>query len=197
LDQLLQWVSAYGYFAIFGLLMAGIIGLPIPDETLLVFSGYLISRGSLNPVGALAAAFFGSACGITASYWIGHSLGMTVVHRYGKWFHITQRHIDKVHDWFRHLGHWSLMLGYFIPGVRHLTALVAGATELEYPQFALFAYAGALVWVTTFLSLGYFLGDRWQEMFERIHHHLTEAGLGILAVAVLFWLWRRRRGLGQ
>jgi hypothetical protein len=33
-------------------------------------------------------------------------------------------------------------------------------------------------------------------MFELIHHHLTE-GLAILVVAVLFWLWRRRRGLGQ
>ena len=59
------------------------------------------------------------------------------------------------------MGHWALTFGYFIPGVRHFTAYAAGMSELEAPQFALFAYSGAVLWVGTFLSLGYFLGERW------------------------------------
>lgn len=193
MEPLLQWVSVYGYFAIFGLLILGIVGLPVPDETLLVFSGYLASQGHLNLAAAIAVAFLGSVCGITGSYYIGRSLGLGVIHRYGRWLHITEDHVNKVHDWFRRLGHWALVAGYFIPGVRHLTAIVAGTSELEYPQFALYAYAGALFWVSAFLTLGYFVGDRWQTVYARIHHHAIVAGAVLLAAALIYWLWRRRK----
>ncbi len=198
MDPILHWVSAYGYFAIFGLLMFGIAGLPVPDETLLVFSGYLVSRGGLNPAGALAAAFCGSACGITLSYTIGRTLGIGVVHRYGAWLHLTEERVNRVHEWFEHLGHWALVAGYFIPGVRHLTAIVAGTSGLEYRRFAAFAYSGAFLWVCTFLSLGYFFGDHWQEAELALHRHLVTATLvaaGAMAVYLFArWLRNRKRG---
>ena len=74
--------------------------------------------------------------------------------------------IAKVHDWFERIGRWSLFLGYYVAGVRHFTAMVAGASDLEYPVFAAFAYAGAFTWVLTFLSIGYFLGDQWESASE-------------------------------
>ena len=50
MEPLLEWLSQWGYAGLFGLLVFGIIGLPIPDETLLVFSGYLVSQGRLHPL---------------------------------------------------------------------------------------------------------------------------------------------------
>ena len=41
MEAVFGWVATYGYGALFGLLIFGIVGLPIPDETLLVFCGYL------------------------------------------------------------------------------------------------------------------------------------------------------------
>lgn len=198
MDSILHWVSAYGYFAIFGLLVLGIAGLPVPDETLLVFSGFLVSRGSLNPVGALAAAFCGSACGISVSFTIGRTLGIGVVHRYGRWLHLTEERVNRVHEWFDHLGHWALVAGYFIPGVRHLTAIVAGTSGLEYRRFAVFAYSGAFLWVCTFLSLGYFFGDRWEEAERAVHRNLVTAtlaaGAALVAYLIFRWLRNRKRG---
>ncbi len=191
MDALFHWIAAYGYFAIFGLLVFGIVGLPVPDETLLVFSGYLISRGSLHPLHAFAAAFAGTVCGISTSYVLGRTLGLTVIHRYGKWLHITEAQLARVHDWFTHLGHWALLVGYFIPGVRHFTAIVAGSSRLEYSQFARYAYAGASLWVTTFLCLGYFLGDHWEPAFEALHRNLSIATV-VLAAALLLWYLLRR-----
>ena len=63
MHMLFPWVSHYGYAALFGLLMVGIVGLPVPDETLLTFSGYLISKGKFHPALAFAAGFGGSGCG--------------------------------------------------------------------------------------------------------------------------------------
>jgi membrane protein DedA with SNARE-associated domain len=75
MDALLNWIPEYGYPALFLLLMLGIVGLPIPDETLLTFSGYLIFKNQLLWMPTMATAFFGSICGITISYLIGRRLG--------------------------------------------------------------------------------------------------------------------------
>src|SRR5207247_1844291 len=68
MEAALGWVTQYGAISLFFLMMLGIVGLPIPDETLLVFSGYLIYRGTLNPLFTFTMAFLGAMCGITVSY---------------------------------------------------------------------------------------------------------------------------------
>ena len=67
MELVFQWVSHYGYQAIFALLVLGIVGLPVPDETMLVFCSYLVWRGNLKAIPVLIVAFLGSACGITVS----------------------------------------------------------------------------------------------------------------------------------
>lgn len=195
MDLVRFWITSYGYAGIFGLLMLGIVGLPVPDETLLVFTGYLIYKGHLHPAAALASAFLGSCCGITGSYLIGRTAGLGVLHRYGRWLRVKEADIHRVHDWFERIGHWALFVGYYIPGVRHFTAIVAGSSELELRNFAMYAYSGAFLWVSTFLTLGYLLGDRWEQAFHQIHHHLTIAGVIViaLAAAALAWRYFRRR----
>ncbi|MGA2273491.1 MAG: DedA family protein [Bryobacteraceae bacterium] len=191
--HILEWITEYGYAAIIGLLMLGIVGLPVPDETLLTFTGYLVFRGNLRLPLAFAAALTGSGCGITISYLIGRTFGLKAIHRYGRYVRIREEHVEKAHAWFRRAGHWSLTLGYFMPGVRHLTAFAAGMSALEAPQFALFAYTGAVLWVSAFLSLGYFLGDRWEAVEHNIHHYLVYLTLvGIIALAG-YLIWRKRR----
>lgn len=195
MHTILQWVSHGGYAGIFGLLVLGIVGLPVPDETLLTFVGFLAFKGSLGLFQSIAVAFAGSASGITISYVLGKTLGHKVLLKYGRYLHITPERLQKTHDWFEHAGRWTLTFGYFIPGVRHLTAYVAGSSELEFPVFALFAYSGALLWSASFILLGYLLGERWNTVLRSIHEHLLEASI-VAAVLVAAWLvyrWLRRR----
>ncbi len=195
-QSILAWIAHYGYFAIFALLTLGIVGLPIPDETLLTFSGYLAYKGSFSLPLVFLAAWAGSTCGITISFYLGRTFGMGVIHRYGKYAHITEEHIRKAHAWFDRVGHWGLTFGYFIPGVRHVSAFAAGMSEVTPPQFALFAYSGGFLWVVSFLSLGYFLGDRWETVEKEVHHYLLVialAGAGILAAYLVWRRWGRRR----
>ena len=131
MDAVFQWVSTYGYAGIFLLLMLGVVGLPIPDETLLVFCGYLISQGKLHPIGAWLSALAGSWCGISLSYAIGRTLGLGVVHRFGKYLHITQERLDTIHAWFDRLFMTGLLVLYNENG---LGRLMQGATYGAYPQ---------------------------------------------------------------
>jgi membrane protein DedA with SNARE-associated domain len=192
METALQWVAHYGYVAIFSLLVLGIIGLPIPDETLLLFVGYLIYRGQLRPIPSLISAFLGSLCGITLSYAVGRTFGLYVVKTYGHYFHVTDERMERVHRWFRQMGRWALTFGYYVPGVRHLTAYVAGASKLELPVFALFAYSGGLVWSASFIGLGYALGQRWSHVGVGLQLHLALTAAVALILIFVYIRFRRR-----
>jgi membrane protein DedA with SNARE-associated domain len=191
------WIANYGYPAIFFLLMLGIVGLPVPDETLLALTGYLIFNGTLHLLPSCISALLGTVFGITISYCIGRIGGARVLHRFGARLHIRPESVDRLHLWFKRWGHWSLTIGYFVPGVRHGIAIVAGSSGLEYGTFALFAYAGALLWTGIFISAGYYLGEQWRAFPEA----MTNGAIWILAAALtgvlVYWgvrAYRRRRG---
>ena len=199
LHALLQWVASYGVFALFGLLLLGVFGLPVPDETLLTFAGVLVRQGQLHFVPTYVAAALGSMCGITLSYILGRTLGVEVVHRYGRWLHISPHDLHRVEQWFEHSGRWILTFGYFIPGVRHLTAIVAGSSELPAHSFTRYAYSGAALWSLSFISFGWYVGRRWEaalSVAER-HIYLFAVVLAIPGIAYVFvhrwWIKRNRR----
>jgi len=190
MESLLNWVSTNGPIAIFILLILGIVGLPIPDETLLVFSGYLISKGKMNAPATYFAAIIGSWFGTTISYGIGRTLGLTLIHRFGKYLHVDDKKLQEIHAWVDRRGHWALFVGYYIAGIRHFTAIVAGASGVELRTFVLYGWSGGLLWATGFLTLGYYLGEQWRQIFDLIHHYMLLASIVLLAVAGLYGLWR-------
>lgn len=190
---LLRWIAHYGYASIFALLMFGIVGLPVPDETLLALSGYLVHRGDLGFLPTVLAALGGSVCGITLSYALGRRFGRAVVLKYGHWLHLSEEILDRALGWFSHRGKYALTLGYFFPGVRHAVALAAGSSKLPVRTFAVFAYAGALAWCTAFVSLGYFLGEAWPSVLHALRQPVAVVvwvGAGMLLVVLL---WRNGR----
>ncbi|MFI0434651.1 MAG: DedA family protein [Parachlamydiaceae bacterium] len=178
------WLIDYGSAALFFLLVLGIIALPVPEETLLVVAGALMHHGELQIPHTIIAAIMGSVCGITSSYFLGWTTGHFLVERYGKWIGIGQAQIDKGHAWFERFGKWTLFIGYFIPGIRHFTGFCAGMTSLAFREFALFAYSGAILWVSTFLSVGYFFGGYWSSIFEKIEFDVDD----ILTIGILLGL---------
>jgi len=173
--------------------MLGIVGLPVPDETLLLFCGYLISKGNMRPLPAWACAVGGSWCGISLSYTIGRTLGLGFVHRFGKYVHLNDEKIDKVHRWFDRIGHWALLFGYYIAGVRHITAILAGTSRLRFVSFIAYAWTGGILWVTTFLTLGYYLGENWQRIGEVIHQYILYVSIVVVVVAAGYYFWKRRK----
>ena len=180
----IHWVHAYGPAALFVLLFLGVFGLPVPDETLLTFTGVLIREGDLHFATAYAAAVLGSMGGISLSYSIGRVFGLGVVDRFGRWFHVTRADLTRVEGWFEHSGRWLLTFGYFIPGVRHFTAIVAGSSRLPGRVFARFAYAGAALWALTFITLGWYVGPAWEAALARAQRHIVVVVIVAVVLAI-------------
>ena len=147
------WIAHYGYPAIFFLLIGGIVGVPVPDQLLLVVSGYLVLTKSLSLAPTLLAAVLGSIAGISLSYALGRGSGS-----YLSKMRFAANRLENARQWFERFGRWTLVFGYFIPGIRNLIGLTSGMMGLRVRYFAPYAYAGATLSSVTCVCAGYFLG---------------------------------------
>jgi membrane protein DedA with SNARE-associated domain len=194
--HLTRWLITYGAPVLFLAQALGIVGLPIPDELLLTIAGTLIAKGLLRTPSVVVATTGGCLTGITLSYVLGRGVGLPFLHaRLGG----HRQAFDRAERWFQRFGVWLLAFGYFIPGVRHVTAITAGSTGVGYRRFALFAYVGGVVWCSVFLVLGYYAGDRWREAASTMRSHLalvaTLAAVGGAVYALARATGRGRRRL--
>ena len=184
------WLTQYGSIALFGLLALGILALPIPEETLMVLAGILMYQSKLLIVPTILAAFGGAICGISLSYLLGRVVGKYFILKWGRYLGLTEKKFAQAHNWFETYGKWTLLIGYFIPGVRHLTGACAGVTNLHFGAFALFAYAGAILWASTFLSIGYFFSDYFIKIIEYFEPRFEFLILFALGLGLLFFIAR-------
>jgi membrane protein DedA with SNARE-associated domain len=161
MHSLLVHIAQYSYWGIFFSLGLGIVGLPIPDETLMAYVGFLVFEGKLNYALAIIVAFAGTSFGITVGYFIGRLSDKLLLKKYSEKIRINPEHIQNAEQFYKRYGKLALCIGYFIPGVRHLTAILAGISHMPYRTFALFAYAGGFLWTVVFINMGYLLGNSW------------------------------------
>jgi membrane protein DedA with SNARE-associated domain len=192
---LVEHLTRYGPPVLFLAQVLGIFGLPIPDELLMTLAGALVRRGTMHATATLAAAIGGSASGITLSYVLGRTVGSAALHRLA---HVPDDAFARTQRWFARFGHWLLTFGYFIPGVRHVTAIAAGAAPMSYAAFARAAYPGAVLWCLVFVGLGYWAGERGAALLALFHSHVrtTTALLAVVVAAGILarWIWTARTG---
>ncbi|HEY5561360.1 MAG TPA: VTT domain-containing protein [Clostridiaceae bacterium] len=187
---IMDFMSYNGYLVLFLVLFFELIALPTPGETLMTYCGYLVHQGKLNLFLTILVATAAAISGITISYFIGLKLGNGFLIKYGKYVHLKEDKIKKVSDWNDKYGQRLLLIGYFIPGVRHLTGIVSGTAKLSYKKFAINAYLGALIWATTFVFLGKALGAKWDSFHSYAKNYILIGSLIIAFILIIFSICR-------
>jgi membrane protein DedA with SNARE-associated domain len=186
-------IEHYGYFGIILILVGGIVGLPLPDEIFLTYVGYSVYQETLAHIPALISAIIGAAGGITLSYYIGYKFGLPLLRKYGSKVHITEQKIDFTKNLFKKIGPVLLLIGYFIHGVRHLTAYIAAINNYPFKKFAFFAYTGATIWTFTFITLGNVLGEKWHYVaFYLSHYSIYLIVLFLIIMLIVYFVFKRK-----
>jgi membrane protein DedA with SNARE-associated domain len=190
-------IGHYGYFGIIIALAGGIVGLPLPDEVLLTYVGYNVLQGRLSYMLSLISAFIGAAGGISLSYLIGYKFGLPLLLRFGPKIHITEDKINRTGQLFEKIGAPLLLVGYFIPGIRHLVAYIAAINSYPIKKFMAYAYTGALIWSFTFITIGHLLGEDWHivKLFLA-KYSVYIVLLGILLMVTLYMIFRKSKRAG-
>lgn len=184
-----------GYAGLLLLMTGESMVLPIPSEAVMPFAGYLVAKGSMSWAGAILASSAGSALGSYLGYLMGKHGFLPLVLRYGKYVFVQEHHVHKAHLFFSTRGTVAVFLCRFIPGVRHVSSIPAGSARMPLIPFLLASVAGATLWNTILLVIGFKVGQN-ADAIAHYKHLLDVAGVA-LVVLLIGYVWYEVRKAKQ
>jgi membrane protein DedA with SNARE-associated domain len=171
-------IEQWGYWAIFGVVVLGNLGFPVPEEGILVFAGYLVWASRLRSLPVLAVGVLAAVVGDNLGYWFGRHYGQTAIRRFGHKIFITEERLDKARQFVGRYGSYGVFVARFIPGLRFMAGPVAGR----------------LIYVPLSVGAGYFLGKSLADVLrqiERMIGNVEQLALTLLIfTAAVIVIWR-------
>lgn len=175
------WLLLFVIFAETGLL----VGFFLPGDNLILLAGILCkAKPELMHVGYFEMAFLMSLAAIignTTGYWFGRKAGEKLYTKKESWFfkpkhiEVTKRYYDK------YGGNLTLILARFLPVVRTFAPVIAGAIRIDFFKFMFFNVVGAVAWIFSLSSIGYFL----VQAFPSITDYMGYIFLAIIILTAL------------
>jgi membrane protein DedA with SNARE-associated domain len=153
-------IEVYGYAAVFLLVGAESLGIPVPGETALIFAGaYAGHTHRLSFWGIFAVAVAGAVIGDNIGFWIGHRFGYALARRYGHYVWLNERKLKIGRYLFDAHGQKVVFFGRFVSILRTYAAFLAGSSRMRWDKFLPANAAGAIVWAGAFTSAAYLAGN--------------------------------------
>jgi membrane protein DedA with SNARE-associated domain len=184
-------VDTYGYWAVFLLVGAESVGIPVPGETALIVAGtYAGHTHRLNPWIIFLAASAGAIIGDNIGFWIGDKGGYRLARRYGHHVRLDEHKLKIARYVFDTHGPKVVFFGRFVSILRTYAAFLAGTSRMLWRRFLVANAAGAIVWAGTYTLVSYLAGNALQRVSGTID--LAVAGIAILAIAAIVIIIRRQ-----
>ena len=185
------FIASAGYPAVFALVGAESLGIPLPGETALVLASiYAGTTHRLSPWLIFAVAAAGAVIGDNIGFWIGVTGGYRLARRYGPKVRLDERKLKVARYLFDRHGAKLVFFGRFISVLRTYAAFLAGTTRMRWPRFLVANAAGGIVWAAIYTAAGFFAGGVLQRLSLTID--LVLGGIAALAIILGVLLLRRR-----
>jgi membrane protein DedA with SNARE-associated domain len=166
---------------------------PVPSELVLPLAGFLAEQGRLALIWVLIAATAGSVIGAWGFYLLGAKLGLDrSIEVLAKVPLLDGEDLRSAADWFVRHGQGAVFFGRFVPGVRSLISLPAGAERMSPVLFTLWTTLGSALWNGALIGAGYALGTQWDTVGSFVGT-ASNILLAVLIVVGVLLLWRRSR----
>jgi undecaprenyl-diphosphatase len=181
-SYLILFTEKYGGISLLIFLFLEFLGLPVPGETLMAFMGYLTwkAHGS-SLVLSIALVLVGTFLGAIFAYGVGHKYGENVLLKYGRYVSLTMEKLDRAESMINKNRAVLLIFSRFIPGVRPIVAYLSGISKIRFSEFLLYNLIGSAIWCTTFIGMGFVLGENW-----RVLENLAKGYIYIALLLLVF-----------
>ncbi|WP_051053559.1 DedA family protein [Mycolicibacterium chubuense] len=198
----IKLIGYFGTWALVGILVvvfveSGVLFPVLPGDTLLFVSG-MLAAGTAARADTVNANFHlwqllvfipvAAILGGQVGYWIGRSIGTSMFKPNARV--LKQRYLDEAHLFFEQRGPFAIVIARFVPIVRTLAPITAGAARMSYGLFTAFNVLGAVVWGVGLVLMGYGLGQ-----FEVVQKLLEPIFIliALASVTPMIWEWYKRR----
>lgn len=167
-DWLINVINHYGYLGIAFLILLENVFPPIPSEIILTFSGFLTTISNTNIWLSSLSATLGSMAGAILLYMLGRVLPQRkiaqFVKKHQKIFRLKESDLKRSSDWMTKRGGSAVFVCRFVPVVRSLISIPAGAAHMRFWQFLTYSTLGTAIWNTILIYLGALAGNNWQRI---------------------------------
>lgn len=181
----LEVIERTGYSGIFVLSALESAAIPIPSEVVIPFSGFLVMAGKFSLWGVVWVATLANLAGSILLFLIGRSGGRWVVEKYGKYFLIHKKDLDKADAWFGKHGVKAVFFSRMLPIVRTFISLPAGIAKMNILKFSVFTFLGALPWNLVLVFIGYKAGENW----NLLHGYFRKADIFVVLLILALVIW--------
>src|SRR5215468_10090681 len=188
IDWMLAFLGGYVYLGLWFVVFAetGLaVGFFLPGDSMLVVSGLFAAANKLNVWLTMLAFFLGSVIGDNTGYWTGRFMGKTLFNRESSRIFKPSR-VQKAHAFFEKYGVKTVILARFVPIVRTFSPLVVGAAEMPYSKFLPFSIIGGLLWISSMVLAGYFLGGVIERALNiKLEDHIEKVVIVVVALSLM------------
>ena len=163
-DHLQELVKNYGnwiYAILFAIVFCetGLVLLPfLPGDSMLFAAGTIAAVGDMNIFVLIGLLIVAAILGDFVNFEIGKHFGQKLFSNPNSKI-FKQSYLQKTHDYYERYGGRTIIIARFIPIVRTFAPFVGGMGNMNYAQFARYNIVGAVLWVVSFTTLGYFFGQ--------------------------------------
>lgn len=163
-DHLQELVNNYGnwiYAILFAIVFCetGLVVLPfLPGDSMLFAAGTIAAVGDMNIFVLVGLLIVAAVLGDFVNFEIGKHFGQKLFSNPNSKI-FKQSYLQKTHDYYEKYGGRTIIIARFIPIVRTFAPFVGGMGNMNYAQFARYNIVGAVLWVVSFTTLGYFFGQ--------------------------------------
>ncbi|MEN1938626.1 DedA family protein [Paenibacillus sp. 102] len=191
LHELLSYIETYGYGALFFCLWLGIVGMPIPDEMIVMSGGFVSSMGILSVIPAFLLTYLGVVSGLSLGYILGKMFGTKVLNRLMK--RKKAKYLLRSKEMISRYGHYALVTSYFIPVVRHIVPYLVGMNNMRFQTYALYSYTTGFVWTLVFFILGSLFGQHIETIVELATKYGIYFGGVIVVIVSVSYLYMQKK----
>ena len=197
-----QFITNYGYLAIFVLMLAESACIPVPSELIMTFGGALAAGAvpgtHLSLIGVILAGTAGNVAGSYLAWAVGRYGGQPLLRRLSEGrlgrHLLRENDLDRAIAWFDRHGGKAVLIGRLLPVVRTFISLPAGIAEMPALRFGIYTTIGCIPWTTALAVAGYAVGTNWESIANAFHGPSYIIAAVVLVVIVLaVWRYARRR----
>lgn len=197
--EVAHYIVQYGYLSVFILIFLQETGMPnpVPNELVLLFSGYLVYSGAFNFYQALATALLADFTGTNILYFVFRNFGQRILKNKPRWLPLSQHKIDSLTRGLSRGGLLNIFVCRLTPFIRGYTSVIAGLMQVRKLHFLPIAFLSAALWAGIYLTVGWMLGPWWKQI-ESHSSLFKNVMLSMLALTILFLVLRaiyRKQGI--
>jgi membrane protein DedA with SNARE-associated domain len=169
-EQVVYYVTRYGYLAIFVLVFLQEIGMPnpFPNELLLMFSGYLSFKGLLFLPYVILTVVCADFIGTNILYFIFYSAGAFIMQKKPKWIPLSDKMISRLSDRISKGGQLRIYIFRVTPFTRGYASVITGLLQIKPVIFLPLALISGFTWALVYVVIGYCIGPSWDLFTESI-----------------------------